>query len=195
MDSAFALIDDAYARFSDLDDRYGEAYALCQQGHALRWIARYEEAEPCLLRSEALRRELRDRRGVGDGPGRPNPDAASAGAAHQARALGRDSVALMEESGDIAGLSVPSVNLALAELLLADFPSSLTWVDRALAVYPIPGGYTALGWLHLLRSHLLRKLGDIDGSSRQQCRHRRCLYGSDSAAPISDAKDSQRRSF
>ena len=29
------LIDDAYARFRGVDDRYGEAYALSQHGHAL----------------------------------------------------------------------------------------------------------------------------------------------------------------
>ena len=34
--AAFVLIDDAYARFRDVDDRYGEAYALSQRGHALR---------------------------------------------------------------------------------------------------------------------------------------------------------------
>jgi hypothetical protein len=39
------LIDDAYARFRDLDDRYGEAYALSQHGHALRWVGQYEEAD------------------------------------------------------------------------------------------------------------------------------------------------------
>jgi hypothetical protein len=71
---------------------------------------------------------------------------------------------MVEESGDIAGVSVTSVNLGVAELLLADLPAALSWLDRALAVFPIPGGHRSLGWLHLLRAHVLRQLGDADGS-------------------------------
>ena len=71
---------------------------------------------------------------------------------------------MMEESGDIAGVSVISVNLGVAELLLADLPAALSWLDRALAVFPIPGGHRSLGWLHLLRAHVLRQLGDAEGS-------------------------------
>jgi hypothetical protein len=50
--AAFDLIDDAYARFREIGDHYGEAYALSQRGHVLRWIAQYEEADRCLQRSE-----------------------------------------------------------------------------------------------------------------------------------------------
>ena len=75
-------------------------------------------------------------------------NAAAAGAADQARTLGREAFAMMEESGDIAGFSVASVNLGVAELLLADLPAALIWLDRALAVFPIPGGHRSLGWLH-----------------------------------------------
>ena len=62
--AAFLLIDDAYARFRHVDDRSGEAYALSQRGHALRWIGQYEEAGRFLRQSETLRRELRDRRAL-----------------------------------------------------------------------------------------------------------------------------------
>jgi hypothetical protein len=47
---------------------------------------------------------------------------------------------------------------------LADLPAALIWLDRALAVFPIPGAHRSLGWLHLLRAHVLRQLGDADGS-------------------------------
>jgi predicted ATPase len=166
MDEAFAFIDDAYARFREVNDRYGQAYALCQRGHALRWIAQYDEADRYLQRSEALRRDLRDQRALAMSLAGRALNAASAGTADQARALGRQSLAIMEESGDIAGITVPSVNLGVAELLLADPSTALMWLDRALAVFPIPGGYTALGWLHLLRAHLLGQLGDVDASAR-----------------------------
>lgn len=56
------------------------------------------------------------------------------------------------------------MNLGVAELLLADLPAALSWLDRALAVFPIPGGHRSLGWLHLLRAHVLRQLGDVEGS-------------------------------
>ena len=70
---------------------------------------------------------------------------------------------MMEESGDIAGLSVSAVNLATAELLLADLRGALTWLDRALTMFPIPGGHRSLGWLYFIRAHVLRQLGDLDG--------------------------------
>ena len=166
LDVAFSLIDDALARFRKLDDRYGEAYALSQRGHTLRWIAQYEDADRFLQGSEALRRDLRDRRALAISLSGRALNAAAAGSINQARTLARDSVAMMEESGDIAGISVTSVNLAVAELLLADLPTALNWLDRALAVFPIPGGHRSLGWLYFLRAHVLRELGDPDGSTK-----------------------------
>ena len=147
-----------------MDDRYGEAYALSQHGHALRWVGQYQEADDYLQRSESIRRDLRDRRALAISLEGRALNAAAAGAADQARTLGREAFAMMEESGDIAGFSVASVNLGVAELLFADLPAALTWLDRALAVFPIPGGHRSLGWLYLLRAYLLAKLGDRDGS-------------------------------
>ena len=62
-------------------------------------------------------------------------------------------MALMEESGDIAGIAATEVNLADAEVLLADLPAALIWLNRALAFYPV-------------RAHVLRQLGDIESSMR-----------------------------
>jgi predicted ATPase/DNA-binding SARP family transcriptional activator len=164
IDAAVALIDDAYDRFHAVDDRYGEAYALSQHGHALRWVGQYEEADTYLRRSESIRRDLRDQRALAISLEGRALNAAAAGAADQARTLGRQAFAMMEESGDIAGFSVASVNLGVAELLLADLPAALIWLDRALAVFPIPGGHRSLGWLYLLRAHVLGQLGDLEGS-------------------------------
>jgi predicted ATPase/DNA-binding SARP family transcriptional activator len=166
MDAAFTLVEDAYGRFRDLEDRYGEAYALSQWGHALRWLAEYEDADRYLQRSEALRRELRDRRAWAIALGGRALNAACAAAADQARSFGRQSLTLMEESGDIAGISVASVNVAVAEVLLGDLRAALTWLDRALAAFPIPGGHRSLGWLHLLRAHVMRELGSADSFTR-----------------------------
>jgi tetratricopeptide (TPR) repeat protein len=166
MDAAFTLIEDAYKRFREVEDHYGEAYALSQWGHALRWIAQYDDADRYLQRSEALRRELRDRRAWAIALGGRALNAACAEAADQARSLGRQSLTMMEESGDIAGFSVASVNAAVIEVLLGDLSAALIWLDRALAVFPIPGGHRSLGWLHLLRAHVLRQLGKADGAMR-----------------------------
>ena len=164
IDAAFALIDDAYDRFHAVDDRYGEAYALSQHGHALRWVGQYEEADTYLRRSESIRRDLRDQRALAISLEGRALNAATAGAADQARTLGREAFAMMQESGDVAGFSVASVNFGVAELLLADLPAALRWLDRALAVFPIPGGHRSLGWLYLLRAHVLGELGDMEGS-------------------------------
>jgi predicted ATPase/DNA-binding SARP family transcriptional activator len=166
LDVAFSLIDDALARFRKLHDRYGEAYALSQRGHALRWIAQYDDADRFLQESEALRRGLRDRRALAISLSGRALNAAASGSPKQARTLGRDALAMMEESGDIAGVSVTSVNLAVVELLLADLPAALDWLDRALAVFPIPGGHRSLGWLYFLRAYVLRRLGDSDESTK-----------------------------
>jgi predicted ATPase/DNA-binding SARP family transcriptional activator len=166
LDVAFSLIDDALVRFRNLDDRYGEAFALSQRGHALRWIAQYEDADHSLEGSEALRRSLRDRRALAISLSGRALNAAAAGSVNRARTLGRDALTMMEESGDIAGVSVTSVNLAVAELLLADLPATLNWLDRALAVFPIPGGHRSLGWLYFLRAYVLKELGDPDGSTK-----------------------------
>ena len=86
----------------------------------------------------------------------------------------------MEESGDVAAISATEVNLADVELLLADLPAALIWLDRRLAFYPVPGGHRALGWLHLLRAHVLRQLGDIESSTRSAAAARmRCLQSSE----------------
>jgi tetratricopeptide (TPR) repeat protein len=164
IDAAFALIDDAYDRFHAVDDRYGEAYALSQHGHALRWVGQYEEADAYLQQSESIRRGLRDQRALAISLEGRALNAAAAGAADKARTVGREAFAMMEESGDIAGFSVASVNLGIAELLLADLPAALIWLDRALAVFPIPGGHRSLGWLYLLRAHVLGQLGNLEGS-------------------------------
>ena len=132
----------------------------------MRGIGRYEEAGGSLRQSESLRRELRDRRALALALAGRALNAASAGEADLARSLGRKAVALMEESGDIAGIAATEVNLADAEVLLADLPAALIWLNRALAFYPVPGGHRSLGWLHLVRAHVLRQLGDIESSMR-----------------------------
>jgi len=166
VNAALTLIDDAYARFHAVNDRYGEAYALSQHGHALRWVGQYAEADGYLQQSASLRRNLRDKRALAMALAGRALTAASAGTADEARTLGRESLAMVEESGDIAGVSVTSVNLGVAETLLANLPAALSWLDRALAIFPIPGGHRSLGWLHLLRAHVLRQLGDVDGSMK-----------------------------
>ena len=82
------LVDDACARFRVVEDRYGEAYALAQRGHTLRWIGQYQEADRCLQRAESLRRELRDQRAVAIALAGRAVTAASAGDADLARTLG-----------------------------------------------------------------------------------------------------------
>src|SRR4029450_8060256 len=83
-----------------------------------------------------------------------------------ARRVRRQPLTMMEDAGDIAGFSVASVNAAVIEVLLGDLSAALIWLDRALAVFPIPGGHRSLGWLHFLRAHVLRQLGNADRATR-----------------------------
>ena len=71
----------------------------------------------------------------------------------------------MEESSDIDRLLGDQREPRLSRSCsLTDLPATLIWLDRTLAVFPIPGGHRSLGWLHLLRAHVLRQLDDADGS-------------------------------
>jgi predicted ATPase/DNA-binding SARP family transcriptional activator len=162
---ALGIIDEALAGFRAVEDRYGEAYALAQQGHTLRWTARYQEADRCLQQSEVLRRDLCDQRATAISLAGRAVTAASAGAPDRARTLGREALTLMERSSDTPGLMVATVNLALAELLSGDLRAAEAWLQRGIRLFPIPGAQGALGWLHLLRVHLLRQLGDGDGAT------------------------------
>jgi tetratricopeptide (TPR) repeat protein len=162
---ALAIIDEALAGFRAVNDRYGEAYALAQQGHTLRWAARYQEADHCLRQSESLRRDLCDQRATAISLGGRAVTAASAGASDRARTFGHEALTLMERSSDTPGLMVATVNLALAELLSGDLRAAEAWLQRGIRLFPIPGAQGALGWMHLLRVHLLRQLGDGDGAT------------------------------
>ena len=163
--AALTVIGEASAQFRRVDDRYGEAYALAQQGHTLRWAGQYQEADRCLLRSESLRRNLRDRRAVALALSGRALTAASAGGSDKARTLGRQALVMMERSSDTPGVMVTTVNLAVVELLSSDLPAALIWLDRSLRFFPVPGAQGAQGWLYLLRAHLLRQVGDLDGSA------------------------------
>ena len=84
-------------------------------------------------------------------------------------------MALMEESGDIAGTSATEVNLADAEVLLADLPAALNWLNRALAFYPVPGDHRALGWLHLFGATCCGNSATLRAPQGQRQRRTRCL--------------------
>jgi predicted ATPase/DNA-binding SARP family transcriptional activator len=156
---ALSILDEAAILFDSLSDRHGQACALAQQGHTLRWAGRYAEADQFLERSESLRRELRDRPAVAMSLSGRSLIAAAAGNADRARSFGQESLAMMERSEDTAGFTVAAVNLGVTELLSGDMSASLGWLDRSLAQHPIPGGHRSLGWLHLLRAHDLSNLG------------------------------------
>jgi hypothetical protein len=165
VEAALGLIGEAIARFRSVGDRYGEAYALCQQGHTLRWAGKYRAAGRCLLGAESIRRELRDQRGVAFALSGRAVAAASAGVTEDARTLGREALSMMERSSDLPGVMVGCVNLAIVEILAADVNSALSWLDRGIALHPVPGAHGGWGWLHLLRAHLLRRRGDPDGAA------------------------------
>jgi tetratricopeptide (TPR) repeat protein len=165
VESALANIDAALAGFRMLGDRYGEAYALAQRGHTLRWAAQYDEAEHHLQRSEILRRDLQDQRAVALSLSGRAVNAASAGAADLARALGQEAVMMMERSGDAAGMVLANINLGVTELVLADLSAALIRLNRGAEFFPNPGGHRTMGWVHLLRAHILRQLGDFDRST------------------------------
>lgn len=161
-EEALSTLDEAAGFFRSLDDRYGESYALAQSGHTLRWVGRYEEADRCLRRSEELRRDLRDRRAVAMAILGRALNAAAAGKSGDAHRLGQGALAMMERSGDTAGFTVAGINIAVTEILSGDLAAALSWLDRSLARFPIPGGHRSLGWLQLLRAYGLWQLGESD---------------------------------
>lgn len=71
---------------------------------------------------------------------------------------------MMSRSEDRAGSSVAEINLAVTEVIAGDPTAALACLDRGLMRFPIPGGHRSLGWLHLLRAHVLARLEDAPGA-------------------------------
>ena len=165
LDQAFRLIERAAETFDALGDRYGQAYAAAQRGHALRWIGDHAEADRALARAESLRRNLRDHRSVALTLAGRSVVAAAAGDSGPAIARGREALRMMERSGDTAGVNLTAVDLAISHLLLDDLEGALEWVKHGLAFSDVPGGDRGHAWTCLFQAHLLARAGQPDAAS------------------------------
>jgi tetratricopeptide (TPR) repeat protein len=160
--TALALIDDAAARFTSLDDPFGRAYAAAQRGHTLRWAGDYDAADEALAESEAIRRSLRDQRSVAMSLAGRALVAAGAGAGELARRRGQEAMQMMERSGDNPGMALVCTDLGTVELMLGDRSAAVGWIDRSAELSEMPGGQRAYGWVRLVQAFLYAEAGSTD---------------------------------
>ena len=166
-DLALAMLDDAIARFSAVGDTFGTGYALGQRGHTLRWAGDLDDALASFDAAEQIHRSLRDLRSIAMAIAGRSYVAALRGEATTARRQVHDAVAMMERTGDIAGVAHTLNIQGLIELELGAVDAALPPLERKLlladrGVTPI----YAIGWEYLLMAHLHHTVDHADASAR-----------------------------
>ena len=166
-DVALALLDDAIARFTAVDDTFGIGYALGQRGHTLRWAGDLAGALACFDAAEQVHRSLRDLRSIAMALAGRSYIAALLGEPTIARRRIQEALLMMERSGDIAGVALTLNIQGLVELELGVVDAALPPLERSLLL--ADRGVTpvyAIGWEYLLVAHLRSAVGDADASAR-----------------------------
>jgi predicted ATPase len=177
------LIEESLARFEQLDDQQGEAFALNAFGNLARSGGDFERGRSLLERSLALRQEIGDRRGAGITLGCLAMLLARSGDAEGARISAGQSRTWFAENDDLIGLGAAELSLATVALCAGDRTDARTrleaaasvfggietthqegWVLAVLAAICAEDGEAAVGrrWLDRARRHF-ELLGGRDG--------------------------------
>ncbi len=129
------LIEDSLARFEQLGDRQGEAFALNAFGNLARSGGDFERGRALLERSLALRQEIGDRRGAGITLGCLAMLLARAGDADGARISAGQSRAWFAENDDLIGLGAAELSLACVALCAGDRADARAHLEAAASVF------------------------------------------------------------
>ena len=165
-DAALAMLDDALAGFSAVEDTFGIGYALRQRGHTLRWAGDLAGALASFDSAEQVHRSLRDLRSIAMAVAGRAYVVARRGDAAGARRQVHDAVSMMERAGDIAGVAHTLNVQGLIELELGAVDAALAPLARTLPLADrgVVPTY-AIGWQHLLMAHLHHAVDDAPASA------------------------------
>ncbi|MGH2880118.1 MAG: ATP-binding protein [Solirubrobacteraceae bacterium] len=140
------LIEESLARFEQLGDQQGEAFALNAFGNLARSGGDFERGRSLLQRSLALRREIGDRRGAGMTLGCLAVLLARAGDMDGARTSAEQSRKWFAENDDQFGLGAAELSLTTVALCAGDRVDARAHLDAAASVYAVMEATHQEGW-------------------------------------------------
>lgn len=129
------LIEESLARFEQLGDQQGEAFALNAFGNLARSSGDFERGRALLERSLALRQEIGDRRGAGITLGCLAVLLARSGDTDGARISAGQSRTWFVENDDLIGISAAELSLACVALCAGDRADARAHLEAAAAVF------------------------------------------------------------
>jgi predicted ATPase len=129
------LIEESLARFEQLGDQQGEAFALNAFGNLARSGGDFERGRSLLERGLALRQEIGDRRGAGITLGCLAVLLARSGDADGARVSAGQSRIWFAENDDLIGLGAAELSLASVALCAGDRADARAHLEAAASVF------------------------------------------------------------
>ena len=129
------LIEESLARFEQLGDQQGEAFALNAFGNLARSAGDFERGRALLERSFALRQEIGDRRGAGITLGCLAVLLARSGDADGARISAGQGRTWFTENDDLIGLGAAELSLACVALCAGDRAGARAHLEAAASVF------------------------------------------------------------
>jgi predicted ATPase/class 3 adenylate cyclase len=129
------LIEEGLARFEQLGDHQGEAFALNALGNLARSADDLERGRSLLERSLALRQEIGDRRGAGITLGCLAMLLARSGDTDGARTSAGQSRTWFAENDDLIGIGAAELSLSAVALCAGDRADARAHLEAAASVY------------------------------------------------------------
>jgi predicted ATPase len=129
------LLEESLARFDQLGDQQGEAFALNAFGNLARSSGDFERGQSLLQRSLTLRQEIGDRRGAGITRSCLAMLLARSGDTDGARMSGGQSRTWFGENDDLVGLGAAELSLANVALCAGDRADARAHLEAAASVY------------------------------------------------------------
>jgi len=129
------LIQESLARFEQLGDEQGEAFALNAFGNLARSAGDFERGRALLERSLALRQGIGDRRGAGITLGCLAVLLARSGDADGARVSAGQSRTWFAENDDLIGLGAAELSLTCVALCAGERAAARAHLDAAASVF------------------------------------------------------------
>jgi predicted ATPase len=129
------LIEESLARFRQLGDQQGEAFALNAFGNLARCSGDFERGRSLLQRSLALRQKIGDRRGTGITLSCLAVLLARSGDTDGARSSAGQSRTWFAENDDLVGLGAAELSLASVALCAGDRTDAGAHLEAAVSVY------------------------------------------------------------
>jgi tetratricopeptide (TPR) repeat protein len=159
--TAGELIDESLARFGQLADKQGEAYALSAAGNLARSSGDFERGRALLRKSLALRQEVGDRRGAGITLGSLAVLEARSGDPAEGRAAAEQARGWFIENDDLIGLSAAELGLASVALCCGDRATGRAHLESAATVFDGMESMHQGGWALAVLAAISAEDGDL----------------------------------